>query len=275
MPAPPEWWPYVAPSVTFAFGVVGVASFILAIRFNHKALTVGFNSRLALTPTSTLAPRITILVDGIESREIYETTVVIGNTGFKVIESDDFIRPLCIELSAPIIAVEVGEKMPVELAPDLRIDVDKLEVSPLLLNAGDWLSVRAYTSSKSIAPKVRYRIKGINRHTHPPGLAVLLWPLASLLAFIVGIILYGTQNPSHQLSAQQELLERVKFAPELSAIAQQAIGQENTFAFGPFLTGLVCTVIVLFCWWVWERLVTRHRSPWQDKIETILDRFPL
>lgn len=198
--------------------VVAVVGIAVGVFFGRKQLS---RRRLSLSRQVTrlvnvhseAKDRITIYFEGEQIEQAHLIEIRIKNSGNRPIREADFERPLTLELGGgTALTVEVADVHPGELRPEVTqvanggVDV---QVAPLLLNAGDFLSLKILARDFSGDLHCDYRIVGVDklidadrqaarssrRFWEPALPAMFLVTGALIVAFFGGRIVFDRTSP--------------------------------------------------------------------------------
>ncbi|MBK6646837.1 MAG: hypothetical protein IPG44_14025 [Anaerolineales bacterium] len=109
--------------------------------------------------------KVQILFEGVQVQNVHLVIFNIINDGNIGITSSDFERPITINLSenAKILSLEVIKTSPGNLDPRLITSETAITISPLLLNAGDVISIRLLVAQYNNVINIDARILGITK----------------------------------------------------------------------------------------------------------------
>jgi hypothetical protein len=104
-----------------------------------------------------------ILFRGKPAESLHLILVKIINNGNVPIVPTDHIRPLSLSLGgmAEIHAVEVIESHPEKLEASVQVNENEIVLEPLLLNNGDWITLKVLATGLTDTPHVSARIIGV------------------------------------------------------------------------------------------------------------------
>jgi hypothetical protein len=87
--------------------------------------------------------RVQILLDGVPCRDVSLLVIEINNSGNEPIRSSDFERPLRFNCGkeAQLLSLVVDATKPDDLRPAVKSATNEVELTPLLLNKGDWMRI--------------------------------------------------------------------------------------------------------------------------------------
>lgn len=132
----------------------------------RKEIAYGLlSSRRLISLSSDLRDRVAITLDGKSVEDVHLLIVGIKNSGnVPILESDFLYSPsIRAENGTEFISAEISKVHPSNLQPSLKLYPDRLEVAPLLLNPGDYISVQALASGPSPKASPDFRIVGTSR----------------------------------------------------------------------------------------------------------------
>ena len=130
----------------------------------RKALAYDILSVSPLLTGNELQGRITIQFEHRrEVQNIYLLIIKLINSGNIPITAIDFESPIKILFNKDdeVLSAEVTEKNPSNLEPILEVTKDRLILSPLLLNNGDYIIIKTLLTSYNGDIKINGRIAGI------------------------------------------------------------------------------------------------------------------
>ena len=191
--------------------VLGIAAtfYIASRQKGRKELSAGFLIKKHLIQISDeVSDRISVSFNGkpVQNLKIYSYGV--KNSGSLEIRTEDFERPLQLELSDGVRMLEVrsDRQHPKELSPRIAVNGQTVEVTPLLLNPGDFFVIDILATGEPGNIKVNQRIAGINKiHKINTGIRFQKHHLQnsftnSILATIVGVGMYFIARASGEAS---------------------------------------------------------------------------
>lgn len=165
-------------------------------RQRRKALTY---QQIAVAPLLSVRDELKGLLEiryaGQSVEQVHLILLKLVNTGTLPIVSTDFVHPVTITLGATgqILTLEVAEASPANLGASLTPYPNgrALTVDPLLLNAGDWLTVKILISQYGGPIRVDGRIvgvKSIQQFTPRPNFLLLYFYFTSRTIIAMGIV---------------------------------------------------------------------------------------
>lgn len=174
--------------------IAAVSPFIIYFyQRQRKTLAYEILSVSPLLTGNELAGRVTINFDNWRVvQNIYILIIKLINSGNIPIISTDFEKPIVITFDRQneILSAEVTEKNPSNLDPKLTVTQDGVELSPLLLNNGDYIIFKTLLTSCIGDIQVSGRIVGVNNiqkvkePTFPFNLAI-----AGMILTLTGLLL--------------------------------------------------------------------------------------
>jgi len=144
-----------------------LTAFLFLVARRRKRLTYSLSNTPVLGIHEAVNPsRVQILFDGTPVTEVRLAILTVTNVGNEPILVNDFERPLLFVWSEPakILSAEVTEVNPDSLKPTIRTGVHEIALDPLLLNAGDWLRIKALINQVGKL-SVDARVIGVKRIT--------------------------------------------------------------------------------------------------------------
>lgn len=112
--------------------------------------------------------QLTISYNGQTVEDIQLILVEIVNTGNVPILAKDYERPLTIRYgdSTTIVSTEVVDRLPEDIDPKLSVDVNAIDIEPLLMNSGDKFVLKTLVKNLQENPVVVSRITGVKEIKH-------------------------------------------------------------------------------------------------------------
>jgi hypothetical protein len=157
--------------------------------WRRKALTYTVLETSVLTVHETIRGRVQILFDGEPAKNVSFLLIKLINTGHEPIRASDFERALRFDCGAEgkILTLDVEETNPQNLKPVIKLagsPSKEFEISPLLLNRGDWVMIKTLVSQMG-ALTVDGRIAGVKNIS--PGIEGGQWGL--YIAIVIAALL--------------------------------------------------------------------------------------
>jgi hypothetical protein len=118
---------------------------------------------LSVNLSGIIKGRVNITLDEQPVRRVNLILVRIINSGNQPISSKDYESPITINFGrmARVILAEVYEQNPDALRPLIKIQGSKVEISPILLNQGDWMKLKVMAADYNGPFRVDGRILGV------------------------------------------------------------------------------------------------------------------
>lgn len=142
------------PAWQFAGAFFALLSLAAAIGFywlqrQTKELAFGrVSSRRLLSIADELSTRVSVQLDGKPIRDLHLLVYGLKNSGRVAVSQADFVRPLSISFpDGQVLSAEIAAERPVTLGATLTISDSRVELCPLLLNAGDTVQIQVLLSS--------------------------------------------------------------------------------------------------------------------------------
>lgn len=152
--------------VLLALVAIAVAVVIYYRQTQRKELAFGSLSvRSLLTVSEELANRVVVSFDGERVENIQLLVLGIKNSGDKPILAADFERVFSVGfgLGSRVLSADVTKQFPSDLAASIRTIENRVQLSPLLLNPGDYVVVKVLLSADKLDVVSDCRIVGISR----------------------------------------------------------------------------------------------------------------
>lgn len=157
-----ETWQFFAG----AFVTVLVSSAVYVMQRRKKELSYGLisNTRI-INLESKDRQRITLMFDGTLIADPVITVIRLFNSGNIAINRSDFGSDISIIFEDPgkVVSVEVVKRYPSDLDVALVFNTSRIELSPVLLNTGDYVDIKVLLDSPSQTFSVDARIADIKR----------------------------------------------------------------------------------------------------------------
>lgn len=155
-------WSVISAVATVAALLLPVLLYIVG--HQSKNLSVATVSRAVLVNLSQAeGGSLTLTYNGTPVSHLTAATIEVRNDGTRPIEQSDFERPLLIRFpkDSSILASTLGERVPEELQPVIKLEAGVITVAPLLLNPGDRFRITAQLLGDFGEPTVEARLSGI------------------------------------------------------------------------------------------------------------------
>ena len=134
--------------------VIAVIAIFVSIRLAKQKKTVSYtilSSYPLITVDSEIKGSLKLFLNEIPVDDIHTVIFKLINDGEVPIPVDDFENPIRVKFGhkAEIISVEILETQPSNLYPSYNIEANsELEINPLLLNQGDYLTIKILCTGK-------------------------------------------------------------------------------------------------------------------------------
>lgn len=141
-------WQFVG--ALLAFLALGVALGIYWLQRQTKELAFGLvSSARLLSIADELSSKVTVQLDGRQVGNLHLLTFAFKNSGHRAIVPEDYQSPIAICFpSGEVVSAEVSSMHPRNLDTRLVVGPSRVEMAPLLLNAGDQVVVTVLLSEK-------------------------------------------------------------------------------------------------------------------------------
>lgn len=182
-------WQFIGLIIGSALALgIPLAGYLAARRAKRIAIdVVGLIPLVRARPE--VAQRLALQFDGQNVTDAHVALIRVRNAGQVPIPASDYERPLAINVNAKarVIAALVNDAQPLALQPSLTTESQRAILQPLLLNAGDMLTLTIVTSGAPAPITVDGRIVGVKAI----GVARPPWWLSALgYVYVVGPLLF-------------------------------------------------------------------------------------
>lgn len=128
-----------------------------------KELAFGLiSSRRLIAISDEISARVTVQLDGKDIEHVRLLVFGIKNSGHRAITAEDFERPISLAFpAAAVVSAQVTSQYPHNLRVDLRAYSSRVEIAPLLLNAGDEAQIQLLISGEKPNWEVDVRVRDI------------------------------------------------------------------------------------------------------------------
>lgn len=156
------FWTFVGVALTFLTVLVMIVIFFIQRIKKKLSYEITSNTQL-LGVKGEIKGKVKILYDGNEVENVHLLSLKFTNNGNQPIATDDFERPLYINLNseATILTFEIIDENPTNLNTSIRLNKNTLSISPLLLNSKDSFTVKTLVSDLIGFPTIDGRIVGV------------------------------------------------------------------------------------------------------------------
>lgn len=119
-----------------------------------------------LTVSEVVEGRIQIQFDSQRISNLRALIIGLKNSGTSPITVEDFSAPFKIMLGegVSLLSAEITKQYPENLDAQVVRSSEALELSPVLLNPGDWILIKVLTTGRNVRVKPVSRIVGISNH---------------------------------------------------------------------------------------------------------------
>jgi hypothetical protein len=130
--------------------------------WRRKLLTYTVSDVRLLRVHRDVKERVQILFDGNPANDVALVIITINNSGHEAIRGSDFERALEFNfgVNSRMLTLEIVEKHPKTLRPELKSSLTGFVLEPLLLNKGDWIKVKVLVNEMA-ALEVDGRVAGV------------------------------------------------------------------------------------------------------------------
>lgn len=155
-------WQFVGALI--ALLAIPAAYWIYLLQRKRKELSFGVLShRRLLSISDELSSRVTVSLDGSPVGNVHLIVIGVKNSGNQPILEGDFVRPFRVIFGAEtkLLSADVVKQTPSNLGASFNIDPAFLQLSPLLLNPGDYFVVQLLISAPELKVSADARIVGV------------------------------------------------------------------------------------------------------------------
>jgi hypothetical protein len=169
-----------------ATGVIGLflAYYFYKRSIRTKVLAIAYTDPIPLMMT---LGKMEVVYEGAAINALSRVYVLLWNRGTAPIEGSDFLSPVTISASAPILNLQIQDA---DAAASVRLDENARSVSINLLRPGEAVTLVAEVTSETYRPEIRVEMKSADMSTFISGF-YSLYP--SIAAFCVFILLLGAE----------------------------------------------------------------------------------
>lgn len=159
-------WQFVGVTVACTCGLVPIILSVFFFIFQHQYKSLAYEV-LAETDLITIKEevkgKLQVLYETVPVDNVSLVIMKIVNNGSVPLESSDFENPIIVSLNdnAKILDAQIIETVPGSLQPILSHQESSLAVEPLLLNNGDYITIKAVVTHYKSPPEVKARIVGV------------------------------------------------------------------------------------------------------------------
>lgn len=141
-------WQFVGVVLTLL--TLGVAFWIYWLQRQTKEFAFGLvSSARPLSIADELTSKVTVHLNGRPVGNLHLLTYVFKNSGHRAIIPEDYQSPLALSFPCgEVVSAEVSSKYPRNLDARLTVAPSRVEIAPLLMNAGDQLVITVLLSEK-------------------------------------------------------------------------------------------------------------------------------
>jgi len=183
-------WQFIGALVTFV-GIPVTVALALVLR-KRKQLSYEILSHVPLLNVEeAIQGRVKILFDGQPVGNVQLVEVKIKNSGNVPVLRTDYERPISLHFGdgSTILSAEVSERDPDNLGASVRADEGRVNLNPVLLNAGDWATIKVLVSQVTKHVQIDGRVIGVRRLLDERG--HVSW-LDAMVFICMGLWLLGT-----------------------------------------------------------------------------------
>lgn len=190
-------WQFVGVLVGCTCGLIPILlSIVFFVAQQYKSLAYEILAETDLvTVKDELKDKLQILFEKVTVRNVSLLIIKIVNNGSVPIASTDFERPLKLlfKESSRVLDAQTVEVKPDSLRPQLGHQENQITLEPLLLNSGDYITIKAVVEQYQSPLEVTARIigvKSINQILPTETNIEPMIPIAQIAATLAGIGLY-------------------------------------------------------------------------------------
>ena len=133
--------------------VVAIAATVWIYFLQRQAKELAFgivSSRRLLSIADEVSSRVSVQLDGKAIKDLHLLVYAFKNSGNRAVSPSDFQRPLSISFAeGQVVSAEIASQTPKNLGACLVITESRVDLEPLLLNAGDQVLVQILLSAPS------------------------------------------------------------------------------------------------------------------------------
>jgi len=159
-------WTFVGVILAVLAVLVTVMIFFAQRKTKKLSYEITSNTQL-LGVKDEIQGKVQVLYEGKEVKNVHLLTIKFSNNGNQSISSNDYERPLSIEVNsdAKVLTYEVIDEEPENLGAVVQLEENKIVLSPILLNEKDTFSIKALISDFEGQPIIDGRINGVKAIT--------------------------------------------------------------------------------------------------------------
>lgn len=183
-------WQFVGVTLTLLTIVVPIATYYAQRPRKLLGYEIIHNGKI-LTITEESVGKLQLLYNGAPVHNARLIELRISNVGNQSILPTDFFKTLSVSVneSAVILSAAVVDKQPKDLNVEATFSANVLEITPLLLNAQDSITLKLLVSGYQTGPTLSARINGVTKITeirpnYIPNAIFLTLSLACLLTAV-------------------------------------------------------------------------------------------
>ncbi len=195
-------WQFIGAIFAF-FSIVG-ALWIYWLQKQTRELAFGLISSIRpVAIADELSSRVTVQLDGKPVQNLHLLVFGFKNSGKCAISPADFERKLSISFpDGQIVSADISSQSPSNLDAHLLSFESHTELSPLLLNSGDYLLIQVLLSATNPRWKVDARIRDVPKlapiNKIPPFFKSMV-PLSMVINFLIGLcFLFFAEGPEQK-----------------------------------------------------------------------------
>jgi len=195
-----------------ASGVAALAVAIIAtyLQRRRKALSYEILTKSSLvTMEDELAGKLEILYEGRQVDKVHLVTVRILNSANLPIAPADYIDPVRLSFGkgSQVLTASVSDRHPPELHGSVAAAGDSVLLPKLLLNPGDFLTLKMLVANMDSSPSVEARIVGVSSVGKFRENTSLLLSLGGAILTIVGLVLLIRIDRPHPSPSPKDVRE--------------------------------------------------------------------
>ncbi|MBN8657157.1 MAG: hypothetical protein J0M11_15590 [Anaerolineae bacterium] len=155
-------WQFIGSILGLIAVIVTIVIFLLQRTKKSLAYEIVASTPL-LAVSNEVKGKVQILFEGIPVQNVHLLIINIVNDGNTGITSSDFEKPITINLdeNAKILSAEIIKTSPENLKPNIIVSETSITINPLLLNAGDVISLRFLIAQYNNVLNLEARILGV------------------------------------------------------------------------------------------------------------------
>lgn len=154
-------WAFIGVLVAVAALLVSLWIYLKQRQIKELAFDL-ISSRRPIAIADEISDRVTVQLDGQPIKHLRLMVFALKNSGHRAIAAEDFERNISLTFSeATVVSAMVVSQHPANLRVDLRAYPGRVEIAPLLLNAGDEAQLQLLIAGERTSWQVDVRIQDI------------------------------------------------------------------------------------------------------------------